>query len=169
LDRALRSQGIISLNSVCYLDARSKPAVRQLIDRRVAGGRLESVEVEGIDDVEFWASPNVVASAPRTLSPMVHILSPFDPLIIQRKRLKQFFDYEHRFEAYVPKNKRTLGYFTMPVLVGDKILAAIDLKADRQKRELAIQSWVWTGGTPERHKALIEEALHRFENFQLDN
>ena len=50
---------------------------------------------------------------------MVHILSPFDPLIIQRKRLELFFDYQHRFEAYVPKEKRVFGYFACPVLVGD--------------------------------------------------
>jgi uncharacterized protein YcaQ len=48
----------------------------------------------------------------------VHILSPFDPLIIQRKRTELFFDYGHRFEAYVPKEKRLFGYFALPVLVG---------------------------------------------------
>ena len=50
----------------------------------------------------------------------MHILSPFDPLIIQRKRLQLFFGYDHRFEAYVPKDKRVLGYFALPVLVGDR-------------------------------------------------
>ena len=54
---------------------------------------------------------------------LVHILSPFDPLINQRKRLQLFFDYEHRFEAYVPKEKRLFGYFALPVLVGDEIVA----------------------------------------------
>jgi uncharacterized protein YcaQ len=44
----------------------------------------------------------------------VHILSPFDPLIIQRKRTELFFDYGHRFEAYVPKEKRLFGYFALP-------------------------------------------------------
>ena len=63
----------------------------------------------------------------------MHILSPFDPLVIQRKRLQLFFDYEHRFEAYVPKEKRVFGYFALPVLVGDEIVAAIDLKTDRQQ------------------------------------
>ncbi len=61
----------------------------------------------------------------------VHILSPFDPLIIQRKRLRLFFDYEYRFEAYVPKHKRVFGYFVCPVLIGDRIVAALDLKTDR--------------------------------------
>jgi uncharacterized protein YcaQ len=97
----------------------------------------------------------------------VHILSPFDPLIIQRKRLKLLFDYDHRFEAYVPKEKRVLGYFALPVLLGDEIVAALDLKADRIKQELLVQKWNWVGrGSSRRHKAVIEAALHQFERFQ---
>jgi len=50
------------------------------------------------------------------------------------------FDYEHRFEAYLPKEKRRLGYFALPVLVGDEIVAAIDLKTDRERRKLLMQT-----------------------------
>ena len=75
----------------------------------------------------------------------VHILSPFDPLIIQRKRTELFFDYGHRFEAYVPKEKRLFGYFALPVLVGEDIVAAIDLKTDRQNKKLLMQKWSWVG------------------------
>jgi uncharacterized protein len=106
-----------------------------------------------------------IAAAPAT--EVVHILSPFDPLIIQRKRLKLLLDYDHRFEAYVPKEKRVLGYFALPVLIGDEIVAAVDLKADRGKQELLIQQWSWVGrGSARRHKARIEAELHRFERFQ---
>jgi len=99
---------------------------------------------------------------------MVHILSPFDPLIIQRKRLKLLFGYDHVFEAYVPKPKRQFGYFALPVLVGDEIVAAVDLKTDRQNKKLLIQQWTWVGkGSARNHKKLIEEELHRFEKFQL--
>ncbi len=52
---------------------------------------------------------------------LVHILSPFDPLVIQRRRLALFFGYDHLFEAYVPKDKRKLGYFALPVLIGDPV------------------------------------------------
>ena len=98
----------------------------------------------------------------------MHILSPFDPLVIQRKRLALFFDYEHLFEAYVPKAKRVYGYFTLPVLVGDEIVAGIDLKTDRDKGALLVQQWNWVGqGTPASHEAVIEKELDRFERFQL--
>jgi uncharacterized protein YcaQ len=96
----------------------------------------------------------------------VHLLSPFDPLAIQRRRLRLFFGYEHRFEAYVPKEKRVLGYFALPVLVGDRIVAAIDLKADRARRELRIERWTWVGGAMPSDRRRIEEELHRFERFQ---
>jgi uncharacterized protein YcaQ len=119
--------------------------------------------------VEHWAEPRTLDAIPAPVDEMVHILSPFDPLIIQRRRLNLFFDYEHRFEAYVRKEHRVMGYFALPVLVGDEIVAAIDLKADRAKRALLVQQWTWVGkGSPRRHKARIEEELHRFEHFQIN-
>ena len=112
-------------------------------------GRLAPVAVEGAASSEHWAEPETLEAVPRAeRRDDVHILSPFDPLIIQRKRLKLFFDYEHRFEAYVPKAKRTFGYFALPVLVGDEIVAAIDLKADREKKALLVQQWTWVGAAP---------------------
>ena len=84
---------------------------------------------------------------------LVHILSPFDPLIIQRKRTELFFGYGHRFEAYVPKEKRVFGYFALPVLVGDDIVAALDLKTDRKSRKLLMQKWSWVGEGAARARA----------------
>jgi uncharacterized protein YcaQ len=165
LDRALRSQGIVTLDSICHLDAPRKAAIKSLIDGRVRRKELVRVKIEGIDKPELWAQPeSLIASEP---PPLVHILSPFDPLIIQRKRLKLFFDYDHLFEAYVPKAKRKLGYFALPVLVGDEIVAALDLKTDREKGKVKIQKWTWLGKAHRMHKPAIEEALGRFEKFQL--
>src|SRR6185369_13700651 len=136
LDRALRSQGIVSLDSICHLDAPSKAAVRRLTEARVRRRELVPVALEGAGKQEHWARPdtleaNGAAPAGEGGAGLVHILSPFDPLIIQRKRTELFFDYGHRFEAYVPKEKRLFGYFALPVLAGSDIVAAIDLKTDR--------------------------------------
>jgi uncharacterized protein YcaQ len=120
--------------------------------------------------LEHWARPEALerAAGGAPEPELVHILSPFDPLIIQRKRLQLFFDYEHRFEAYVPKEKRVLGYFAQPVLVGDAIVAAIDLKTDRERGKLLVQKWTWLDKRRRgAHKPLIEAALDRFERFQL--
>jgi uncharacterized protein YcaQ len=134
LDRALRSQGIVSLDSICHLEASRKTAIGKLITQRVRKGELVEVALDGGGKQQHWAKPEALANGADVDPELVHILSPFDPLVIQRKRTKLFFDYEHLFEAYVPKDKRVLGYFALPVLVGDEIVAAVDLKTDLQNR-----------------------------------
>jgi uncharacterized protein len=172
LDRALRAQGIVSLDSICHLDAPSKAAIRRLIEARVRRRELVSVALDGAGKQEHWAPPDTLVPAGEGDPGLVHILSPFDPLIIQRKRSELFFGYGHRFEAYVPKEKRLFGYFALPVLVGDDIVAAIDLKTDRKNRKLLMQKWSWVGkgaarGARKDFKRSIEEELDRFERFQL--
>jgi uncharacterized protein len=172
LERALRAQGIVSLDSVCHLDAPSKPQVARLIEAKVRRKELVGVAIEGAGKQEHWALPETLDTAASAAAALVHILSPFDPLIIQRKRTHLFFDYEHRFEAYVPKQKRRFGYFALPVLVGDEIVAALDLKTDRKNRKLLMQKWNWVGrpgarGARKDLRRQIEEELHRFERFQL--
>jgi uncharacterized protein YcaQ len=176
LDRALRAQGLVSLDSICHLDAPSKPSVRRLIDARVRRNELVPVWLDGAGKQEHWALRETLETAGLAAPGLVHILSPFDPLVIQRKRTHLIFDYEHRFEAYVPKEKRRFGYFALPVLVGDDIVAALDLKTDRKNKKLLLQKWNWVGaGVPKAGskaarkdlKRRIEEELHRFERFQL--
>jgi uncharacterized protein YcaQ len=172
IDRGLRAQGVVSLDSICHLDAPSKPQVRRLIEARVRRGELVPVALEGAGKQEHWVEPATLEAGGNAVSELVHILSPFDPLIIQRKRTHLFFDYEHRFEAYVPKEKRVFGYFALPVLAGEAIVAALDLKTDRKDRKLLLQKWSWVGagakkGARKELKRRIEEELHRFERFQL--
>ena len=130
--------------------------------------QLVPVTFDGAGKVEHWVRPEMLDIDPEPAQELVHILSPFDPLVIQRKRLQLFFDYEHRFEAYLPKEKRVFGYLALPVLIGDEVVAAIDLKTDRANRKLQIQKWTWVGrGSHRSHKRQIEAELHRFERFQL--
>ena len=166
LERAIRTQGLVGLGPVGLGATNARAAVKALIDREVGAKRLVPVTFAGAAG-EHWARPEALdaAIAPPTFT---HILSPFDPLIIQRKRTAAFFGYEHLFEAYLPKDKRKFGYFTLPVLSGDEIVAALDLKADRQAGKLLIQAWHWVGkGRARRHKQEIEAALDRFARFQL--
>jgi uncharacterized protein YcaQ len=171
LDRALRAQGVVSLDSICHLDAPSKPSIRRLIQTRVRRNELVPVALEGAGKQEHWARPETLEISDGGAFELVHILSPFDPLIIQRKRTELFFGYGHRFEAYVPREKRVFGYFALPVLVGENIVAAIDLKTDRRSRTLLMQKWSWVDAAPRGArkdlKRRIEEELHRFERFQL--
>jgi len=174
LERSLRAQGVVSLDSICHLDAPSKPAVRRVIEARLRAGELLAVALEGAGKQEHWVQPETLEAAGEGDPGLVHILSPFDPLIIQRKRTELIFGYGHKFEAYVPKEKRVFGYFALPVLVGDEIVAALDLKTDRQNRKLLMQKWSWVGAgkaakgeARKELKSRIEEELDRFERFQL--
>ena len=175
LDRGLRAQGVISLDSVCHLDAPRKAKISRLIETRVRRGELVAVDLEGAGKQAHWArSADMEKGGGEISVERVHILSPFDPLIIQRKRTQLIFDYNHRFEAYVPKEKRLFGYFALPVLVGEEIVAALDIKTDREKRKLLMQKWSWVGkgksakGDARKElKRRIEDELDRFEAFQL--
>lgn len=124
--------------------------------------------VEGAERLAHWVRPAALDTLPVPAEEPVHILSPFDPLIIQRKRLRLFFDYDYRFEAYVPRDKRVFGYFVCPVLIGDRIVAGLDLKTDRERQQLLVRRWNWVRrGASRAHRRLVEAALHRFEQFQL--
>jgi len=172
LDRALRAQGVVSLDSICHLDAPSKASVLRLIEARVRRGELVPVALEGAGKQAHWARSETLDGHAEDFTDLVHILSPFDPLIIQRKRTELIFGYDHRFEAYVPREKRRFGYFALPVLAGAQIVAAIDLKTDRRNGKLLMQKWSWvekgaTNAARTELKRRIEDELHRFERFQL--
>lgn len=163
LDRALRAQGVVSLDSACYMDAKRKAAMAALVEARVRRRRLVPVAIAGLKP--HWAAPEALAD-PGPETEAVHVLSPFDPLVIQRNRFEQFFGHAHRFEAYVPAAKRSYGYFGLPVLVGDRVAAIVDTKADRAERTLLLQKWSWIDGPRDGDRERIEAALERFEAFQ---
>lgn len=168
IDRALRSQGLVSLDSICHLNAKQKPLVGNRIAGRVRRGELSPVCVKGLEKIQFWAKPEDLERSPRAEAELTHILSPFDPLVIQRKRLGALFDYDHIFEAYIPKEKRVYGYFALPVLMGDRIVAVLDLKTDRSAGRVLMQKWTWLPkGRSAENKRRIDEELHRFEKFQV--
>lgn len=168
LERALRSQALVSLDSICHLEPSRKPTMLALIQKKVAKQELIPVHIEGAEKIPLWMKPELLKKNVKIDNEQAHILSPFDPLIIQRKRLKLFFDYQHLFEAYIPKEKRVYGYFSLPVLIDDEIVSVLDLKIDRQAKKLLVQKWTWL---PKQKspmlKKMIEAELHRFEKFQL--
>jgi len=168
LDRALQSQGIVSVESICHLDPLRKPAMGRLVESRVRRKELIPVQLASAGESVHWVRPDTLDAIPDPPQERVHILSPFDPLVIQRKRLQLFFDYEYRFEAYLPRHKRVFGYFVCPVLIGDRIIAGLDLKTDRSRQKLLVQRWNWVGrGSSRAHRQQVEGALHTFEQFQL--
>lgn len=76
----------------------------------------------------------------------MRLLSPFDNLVIQRARLKRLFDYDYTIECYTPPAKRVYGYFSLPVLWGDRLIGRLDAKADRKQKMLLVQALYFEPG-----------------------
>lgn len=172
VDRALSAQGAITLDSATYLERELREPIRAELERRTRSGALVRAEVPG-KFPEVFVAPDDLARDPDSFAidpERVHILSPFDPLLIQRKRARALFDFDYVLECYVPEMKRKYGYFVLPVLAGERLVARIDLKADRESRKLVRKAWHWERGNFEtkRMRTAIEAKLAEFARFQFE-
>jgi uncharacterized protein YcaQ len=157
LVRAARAMGIGTARDIAqyfHIDAwwdrltvngrRAPASIDRLVEELVEDGRLQRVRVEG------WKHPAfVVAGAliPKSIH-AASIVSPFDPLLWERKWTKAVFGFEYQIEIYVPATKRVYGYYILPFVLGDRFAARVDLKADRRASTLVV------------HAAYVESGLN---------
>ena len=125
-----------------------KPAIAGL----VADGEIERVHVDG------WSAPAYLRAG-RTVPRQdrgTALLCPFDPLIFFRPRVERLFNFHYRVEIYVPANKRQYGYYVWPLLMDGRLVARVDLKADRATNSLRV---VGAFGEPDIPRARVAAAL----------
>ncbi|MCA0893193.1 winged helix-turn-helix domain-containing protein [Microbulbifer agarilyticus] len=132
----LNAQGFGRANEMSYLRKHDKPLINDAVVQMKKTGELLEVGTELMLAEDLHSEPPAV---PRK----VRLLSPFDPLVLQRKRLKRLFDFDYQLECYVPEPKRRFGYFCLPILYRDGFAGAVDLKADRGAGLLRVKALHW--------------------------
>ncbi len=152
---AARAHGIGSVR--CFADYFRMPAketaiaVADLVD----SGELELVNVSG------WPEPTYLHASATTPRQAVGqaLLSPFDSLVFERRRLQQLFNFHYRLEIYTPEQKRKFGYYVLPFLLGENIVARVDLKADRKNGVLLVRGAFAEAGAPQETASALASEL----------
>lgn len=138
---AIQSHGIVNANEVTYLQSGLKGPVDKMLKKFLQSGQLIEVMIDGLKKVIFITTPEKINDMGKLKSTnAVHILSPFDNVAIQRKRLQTIFNFDYVIECYLPEDKRKYGYFTLPVLYNDRFIARLDPKADRIGKTFYVKS-----------------------------
>jgi uncharacterized protein YcaQ len=146
---AARHHGVGTLDDLTDYHRQKSTPCRVLIDELVEEGRLVSVAVDG------WRKPayrHPDVALPRRTDARA-LLSPFDPVVWNRDRTERLFGFRYRIEIYTPAPKRQYGYYVLPFLLGDELVARVDLKADRQQGVLRVP-----GAFAEPGAAVVEVA-----------
>jgi hypothetical protein len=144
---AVRANGIVEEKEISYLRKGMKEPVNKALKRLLKNGQLKEIRLSSDDKTIFVTAPEQLQDLTSdNQNRDIHILSPFDNLIIQRKRVQRLFGFDYVIECYLPEPKRKFGYFCLPVLYGDQFIGRFDPKADRAEKVFHIRQMHFEAG-----------------------
>jgi uncharacterized protein len=153
INRYLQANGLGQAAEITYLLKNTKPLVSATLPEMVSNGELLQISAGGRS---YFALPATLGLLRKSLTrSKLKILSPFDNLVIQRKRMQALFGFDYLLECYLPEAKRQYGYFSLPVLWDGKLVARMDCKAERKKSLMHI------------HHLALEPGLVKTDAFSL--
>lgn len=152
--------GLVSIKeATVWCETAAKGERVQRVETAAADGRPYKAFVPAAWRDQLGSAPGAPAR--------IRLLSPFDPLVWDRRRTQRVFGFDYRFEAFVPAAKRTYGYYVLPILEGERLVGRLDPKLDRDRGVLAVNGLWWEPGVkPTKSRiAALERALGRFASF----
>jgi uncharacterized protein YcaQ len=146
--RALSAHGVAREKAIReHIDAASKETISKALGDLIETAQVIPLKIED-QRATYYTLPETIEKSARLQStpPRVHLLSPFDNLIIQRERTRRLFGFDYALECYVPAARRKYGYFVLPILWGENLVGRLDPKAERKKKTLILRNLVFEPG-----------------------
>lgn len=164
---AINANGFASLKEIFYLRQGGSRIPLDTLNRLIEDKKIMALKINGSDETYYTTMEILKQLKKKSYEKDVHILSPFDNVVIQRKRLKTLFDFEYVIECYVPAPKRKFGYYVLPVLYGDKFIGRLDAKADRASGSFNILNLYWEDkARPDKNfKELLRKRINELTIF----
>ncbi len=142
INRYLGAHGIGHITEFGYLRKGMGAAVKQAVNQQVEEKKLLAIKIFRRPEIYYVKPDFELLLNQRLALSKVRLLSPFDNLVIQRKRISRLFDFEYQLECYVPEKKRTHGYFVLPIIWQGDLVARMDAKADRKSGDFIIRNFI---------------------------